>query len=63
MAKENRGQTVCNMPMTRLGAVATRQVPALSASPPVQHAALVPVAGLLFLSGVWRANLSSVLVP
>ena len=52
MAKENRGQTVCNMPMTRLGAVATRQVPALSASPPVQHAALVPVAGLLFLSGV-----------
>ena len=52
MAKENCGQTVSNMPMTRLRAVAPRQATAPSAGPPVQRAALLPVAGLLFLSGM-----------
>ncbi|HEV3115421.1 MAG TPA: fused MFS/spermidine synthase, partial [Gemmataceae bacterium] len=52
MAKENRGQTVSDVPLTRLRAVPTRQVLALPASPSVQRAALAPVAGLLFLSGM-----------
>ena len=52
MAKENRGQTVSNMPMTRPRVVAPRQVTTLSASSPLQRAPLLPVAGLLFLSGL-----------
>jgi predicted membrane-bound spermidine synthase len=52
MAREHGGQTVSDMPTTRLRAIATRQVLALSASPPVQRASLVPVAGLLFLTGM-----------
>jgi predicted membrane-bound spermidine synthase len=52
MAKENRGQMVYRMPMTRLWAGAAGQMPTLAPNPPVQRAALAPVAGLLFLSGV-----------
>ena len=38
--------------MTPLPAVTKRQPPALSAAPPVRRAAILPVAGLLFLSGM-----------
>jgi spermidine synthase len=52
MAKDNRGQTVSHLPMTRLRTVATPELLALSAGPPGQRATLLPVAGLLFLSGM-----------
>ena len=52
MAKESRGLTVSARPMTRLRAVAIGQVLALPTSPPVQRAALAPVAALLFLTGM-----------
>jgi spermidine synthase len=52
MKMENCGQTVSEMPVTRLKPVAARQVLTLPASPPVKRAALVPVAGLLFLTGM-----------
>jgi spermidine synthase len=51
MIRANRGRTVNDVPMARLRTIATRQVLTLSTSPPVQRAALVPVAGLLFLTG------------
>jgi predicted membrane-bound spermidine synthase len=52
MAKKSRGQAVCDVPMMRPRAVATEQEPALPACPSVPPAALAPVAGLLFLSGM-----------
>jgi len=50
VANENRGQSADMLTMTPLPAVAPRQLP--SANPPVQRSALLPVAGLLFLSGM-----------
>src|SRR6516162_1636357 len=52
MAKENRGQAVSNVPRTCLRATPSRQVHALAVSASVQHAALAPVAGLVFLTGM-----------
>ena len=52
MATANRGQPVSDMPMTHRPAAAKRQVLARPADPPTPRAALVPVAGLLFLSGM-----------
>ena len=52
MATASRGQTVNDLPTTRRRAAAQRQVPVRPAEPAVQRAALLPVAGLLFLSGM-----------
>ena len=52
MASKYRGQTVTNMPRTRLWAAAVRRPLPLPAGPPDRQAALAPVAGLLLLSGM-----------
>ena len=51
MGNENRGQTGSNVSTTRRQTVAARQLPNVPARPAVEPAALMPVAGLLFLSG------------
>ncbi len=63
MADKILRQTTGTMSMTPHPVVAKALTPTLPASPPVERAPLPLVAGLLFLSGMCRADLSSLLVP